>query len=64
MKRKRFAKLFRAYTTALYLSENNPLDSAWVTGAYRATRKPCHADNYADAYKAIRKALDPIMNQK
>ena len=61
MKRKRFAKLFRAYITALYLSENNPLDSAWVTGAYRATRNPCRADNYADLYKAIRKVLDPIM---
>lgn len=60
MKRKRFAKLWRAYTTALYLSENNHLDSAWVTGAYRAIRKPCHANNYADAYKAIRDLLDPV----
>lgn len=60
MKKKRFAKLFRAYITALYLSENNPLDRAWVSGAYRATRKP-GADNYADLYKAIRKALDPVM---
>lgn len=62
MKRKRFAKLFRAYVTALYLNKNNPLDSAWVTGAYRATRQT-HANNYSDAYKAIRNALDPIMYQ-
>lgn len=61
MKRKRFAKLFRAYTTALYLSENNPLDRAWVTVAYRSTRKPYHANiNYADTYKAIRDLLDPV----
>lgn len=60
MKRKRFAKLFRAYITALYLSENNPLDRTWVTVAYRATRKP-YTDNYADLYKAIRNVLDPIM---
>lgn len=63
MKRKRFAKLCRAYATALYLSENNFFDRAWITGAYRATRKPCHTNNYADAYKAIRELLDPIMNQ-
>lgn len=63
MKRKRFAKLFRAYTTALYLNKNNPLDSAWVTGAYRATRTPYRITNYADAYKAIRNCLDPVMNQ-
>ena len=62
MKRKRFAKLFRAYATALYLSKNNPLDSTWVTGAYHATRQP-HANNYSDAYKAIRNILDPVMNQ-
>ena len=63
MKKKRFSKLFRAYITALYLSDGNPFDSAWVSSAYRATRKP-GADNYADLYKAIRNALDPVMNQK
>lgn len=62
MKRKRFVKWFRAYTTALYLSKNNSLNSAWVTGAYRAIRQT-HANNYSDAYKAIRNILDPIMNQ-
>ena len=62
MKRKRYVKLFRAYATALYLSENNPLDSAWVTGAYRAARQ-AHASNYSDCYKAIRNALDPLIYQ-
>ena len=61
MKRKRFAKLCRAYATALYLSENNPLDSAWVTGAYRGTRKPYSITNHADAYKALRNTLDPFI---
>ena len=62
MTKKRFSKLFRAYATALYLSENNSLDSTWVANAYRATRRT-HASNYADCYKAIRNILDPIMNQ-
>lgn len=63
MKRKRYAKLVRAYTTALYLNENNPFDSAWVTGAYRGTRTPYRITNYADTYKALRNALDPVLNQ-
>lgn len=62
MKKKRYVKLFRAYATALYLNKNNPLDSAWVTGAYRATRQ-ARANNYSDCYKAIRNVLNPIMYQ-
>lgn len=62
MTRKRYTKLFRAYVTALYLNKNNPLDSAWVTSAYHATRQ-ARANNYSDCYKAIRNILDPIMNQ-
>lgn len=63
MKRKRFAKLCRAYATALYLSENNFFDRAWVTLAYRGTRTPYRITNYADTYKALRNALDPVLNR-
>ena len=59
MKRKTYSKLLRAFVTEVYMSENNPLDKAWVNNFYRAIRNT-HAGHYENAYNAIRRVLSNL----
>ena len=59
MKRKTYSKLLRAFVTEVYMSNNNPLDKAWVNNFYRAIRNT-HAGHYENAYNAIRRVLSNL----
>ena len=59
MKRKTYSKLLRAFVTELYMSENNPLDKAWINDFYKALRNT-HAGHYENAYNAIRRVLSNL----
>ena len=59
MKRKTYSKLMRAFVTDVYMSENNPLDKAWINDFYRAIRNT-HAGHYENAYNAIRRVLSNL----
>ena len=59
MKRKTYSKLMRAFVTEVYMSENNPLDKAWINDFYKALRNT-HAGHYENAYNAIRRVLSNL----
>ena len=59
MKRKTYSKLLRAFVTEVYMSENNPLDKAWINDFYKALRNT-HAGHYENAYNAIRRVLSNL----
>ena len=59
MKRKTYSKLMRAFVTEVYMSENNPLDKAWINDFYRAIHNT-HAGHYENAYNAIRRVLSNL----
>ena len=59
MKRKTYSKLMRAFVTEVYMSENSPLDKAWINDFYRAIRNT-HAGHYENAYNAIRRVLSNL----
>ena len=59
MKRKTYSKLLRAFVTEVYISENNPLDKAWINDFYKALRNT-HAGHYENTYNAIRKVLSNL----
>ena len=59
MKRKTYSKLLRAFVTEVYMSNNNPLDKAWINDFYKALRNT-HAGHYENAYNAIRRVLSNL----
>ena len=59
MKRKTYSKLMRAFVTEVYMSNNNPLDKAWINDFYNALRNT-HAGHYENAYNAICRVLSNL----